>query len=108
MSQPLMKLRGAAATLERQRSLKRCRHLIESWSSQRLETLESCIESLVHEDDVQNHQSLEIEERINEMFIKLNEDALNFQDLYYNERRHIAYLDQQRCSNFEEKDSIIN
>ena len=107
MSQPLLKLRGAAATLERQKSLKRCRHLIQSWSTQRLETLEECIASLVQEDQDQDqsNQILDVEERINEMFMKLNTDAINFQELYYTERKHIAYLDQQRCGNFDDKQS---
>ena len=39
-----------------------------------------------------------MEDRINDMFFKLNTDAINFQELYYSERRHISYLDEQRCS----------
>ena len=97
MSQPLSQLRGAVATIERQKSIKRCRHLIESWSTQRLETLEQCIASLLQYDSLENNETLEIEERINKMFSELNNDAINFQDLYYTERRHISYLDQQRC-----------
>ena len=29
-------------------------------------------------------------------------DALRFQELYYNERQHIAHLDQQRRAGFED------
>tara|TARA_Y100001968_G_scaffold333713_1_gene398616 strand:+ start:6607 stop:8640 length:2034 start_codon:yes stop_codon:yes gene_type:complete len=98
MSQPLEHFRGAASILERQKSLKRCRHLIESWSSQRLETLEHCIASLIQKEETKELDSLEAEEQINSMFKQLNNDALNFQELYYTERKHIDYLDKQRCS----------
>ena len=50
LAQPLLQLRGATAALERQRSLKRCRHLLDAWSSQRLETLERCIALLLEEE----------------------------------------------------------
>ena len=43
LSQPLHTLQSACAVLERQRSSKRCRHLIAAWSSQRVQTLERCI-----------------------------------------------------------------
>tara|TARA_Y100001968_G_scaffold321506_1_gene356077 strand:- start:70469 stop:72514 length:2046 start_codon:yes stop_codon:yes gene_type:complete len=102
MSEPLLQLRGAAATLERQKSLKRCRHLIESWSTQRLETLETCIASLIEKGDHGKYQNIEMEEQINKMFLQLNKDALNFQELYYSERKHVLYLDQQRCANIKE------
>jgi hypothetical protein len=36
------------------------------------------------------------------MFAALNSDALRFQELYYNERQHIAHLDAQRRAGFEE------
>jgi DNA primase len=49
LAQPLLQLRGTTAALERQRSLKRCRHLLDAWSSQRLETLERCIAILLAE-----------------------------------------------------------
>ncbi len=98
MSQPVLHLRGAAATLERQKSLKRCRHLIESWSSQRLETLEKCIGNLINNDSINSSESVDMEIEINSMFNKLNNDAINFQNLYYTERKHISYLDKQRCS----------
>ncbi len=39
-----------------------------------------------------------METKIDQMFESLNTEALNFQDLYYTERKHILYLDQQRCS----------
>tara|TARA_Y100001968_G_scaffold255698_1_gene241909 strand:+ start:8484 stop:10538 length:2055 start_codon:yes stop_codon:yes gene_type:complete len=101
MSQPIELLRGAAAVLERQKSLKRCRHLIESWSSQRLKTLEECIAYLIENEQNDPSGSSEMQIQIDQMFSKLNVDALNFQELYYSERKHILYLDQQRCTGFE-------
>ena len=98
MSQPLEHFLGAASILERQKSLKRCRHLIESWGSQRLQTLEECIATLITSDQTKKLDSLQVEEKINSMFKKLNNDAINFQELYYTERKHIDYLDRQRCS----------
>jgi DNA primase len=43
-----------------------------------------------------------MEARIEAMFADLNSDALRFQELYYNERQHIAHLDQQRRAGFED------
>ncbi len=102
MNQPIPHLIGAAAILERQKSLKRCRHLIDSWSSQRLETLEKCIESLINNEyDFEFNKTYVMEDKINLMFNQLNVDALNFQDLYYSERKHINFLDKQRCSKYQ-------
>jgi crotonobetainyl-CoA:carnitine CoA-transferase CaiB-like acyl-CoA transferase len=39
---------------------------------------------------------------IGAMFADLNGDALRFQELYYNERKHIGHLDRQRCAGLEE------
>ena len=50
ISQPLLQLRGASAVLERQKALKRCRHLLDAWVGQRLQTLERCISSLIEEE----------------------------------------------------------
>jgi DNA primase len=43
-----------------------------------------------------------METRIDAMFADLNSDALRFQELYYNERQHIAFLDEQRRAGFDE------
>jgi len=112
LANPLLQLRGATASLERQRSLKRCRHLLNAWSSQRLETLERCIARLLEEgqaapaepvaDQPLQPVALDMEARIEAMFADLNGDALRFQELYYNERQHIAHLDQQRRAGFED------
>ena len=98
LNEPDLEIRGALAILEKQKSLKRCRHLIEAWSSQRLQTLENCIASLIIQENSDPSNSSDMEERVTSMFHELNNDAINFQQLYYAERKHILYLDQQRCS----------
>ena len=50
LANPQLQLRGATAALERQRSLKRCRHLLNAWGTQRLETLERCIARLLEQE----------------------------------------------------------
>jgi DNA primase len=119
LANPLLQLRGASAALERQRSVKRCRHLLSAWSSQRLETLERCIARLLEEGSAEASADagpdagaaapeplptagLDMESRIEAMFAALNSDALRFQALYYNERQHITHLDAQRRAGFEE------
>ena len=111
LANPLLQLRGATAALERQRSLKRCRHLLNAWSAQRLETLERCIARLLEERPAAapalqppaslQPAALDMEARIEAMFVDLNSDALRFQELYYNERKHIAHLDSQRRAGYE-------
>ena len=100
LEQPLQQLRGTAAMLERQKSLKRCRHLLEAWGGQRLQTLERCIAMLIDEEREQQPQTVDMEQRIQAMFDDLNAEALWFQELYYSERRHILHLDQQRCAGY--------
>ncbi len=97
LSEPDSQIRGALAVLEKQKSLKRCRHLIDAWSSQRLQTLENCISSLIIQENSDPSDSTDMEKRVIKMFDELNNDAINFQELYYAERKHILYLDQQRC-----------
>ncbi len=98
MKTPIPYLRGTLAVLERHKSLRRCRHLIEAWSGQRLETLETCIAALLEQEQNQPDLSFEMEARIDEMFNELNTDALNFQQLYYRERKHLLHLDKERCA----------
>ena len=87
--------------LERQKSHKRCRHLLEAWTGQRLETLERCIAVLIdQEKDQKSTEVIDMEQRIQGMFEDLNAEALRFQELYYSERRHIQHLDQQRCAGY--------
>ena len=97
LCEPESEIRGALAVLEKQKSLKRCRHLIDAWSSQRLQTLENCIASLIVQENSEPSNSLDMEERVIKMIEKLNNDAITFQELYYAERQHILHLDQQRC-----------
>ncbi|KGG19694.1 DNA primase [Prochlorococcus marinus] len=97
LNDPESLIRGALAALEKQKSLKRCRHLIDAWSSQRLQTLENCIASLIVQEKSEPSDSSDMEQRVISMFEDLNNDAINFQQLYYAERKHILNLDQQRC-----------
>ncbi len=100
----VQELQGALAVLERQKSLKRCRHLIEAWSSQRVQTLETCIAKLIQNDTERPNDSSDMESLVVDMFNELNIDALTFQELYYAERKHIRHLDQQRCSSIRATD----
>ncbi len=109
MSKPIKHFHGTAAALERQKSVKRCRHLLEAWSGQRLETLERCIAALIEEERQQipsSDESIDMESRIEEMFNELNGEALRFQNLYYSERKHILHLDQQRCSGYGDQHAV--
>ena len=45
--------------------------------------------------------------KIEEMFERLNTEALNFQQLYYAERKHLIYLDKQNCSINEQNNKIL-
>ena len=97
LKNPKHNILGPLSLLERYKSLKRCRHLIESWGSQRLKTLENCISILIDNSSLETPDSnIEIEE----VFKDLNSDAIKFQELYYLERQHINLLDKQRCGIF--------
>ena len=107
LADPLEQLRGTTALLERQKSLKRCRHLLEAWGGQRLQTLESCIAVLI--DQSASEQAAgqadaaaqpDMEVRIQALFDDLNKDALHYQELYYSERKHILHLDEQRRAGY--------
>ena len=91
--------------LERQKSFKRCRHLLEAWGGQRLQTLEACISVLV-QDNQEDQQGVDMEGRIEQLFEELNRDALHYQELYYSERKHIQHLDQQRRGGFQTIDAL--
>ena len=97
LSNPKENLLGTLSLLERYNSLKRCRHLIESWGSQRLKTLENCISILI---DNSTSDLSDNNKEIEDLFKELNSDAIKFQELYYQERQHINFLDKQRCGNF--------
>jgi DNA primase len=118
LQQPLLQLRGAAAVLERQRTLRRCRHLLDAWSAQRLDTLETCIARLLEEEadpatpdprpadpgagGPLTTAGLAMEARVDALFAALNGDALRFQDAYYSERRYLGELDRRRCAAIDE------
>ena len=97
LSNPKDNLLGTLSLLEKYNSLKRCRHLIESWGSQRLKTLENCISILI---DNPSSSPSNTNKEIDDLFKDLNSDAIKFQELYYLERQHINFLDKQRCGNF--------
>lgn len=105
LSQPLHTLQSACAVLERQRSSKRCRHLIDAWCSQRVQTLERCLAVVLEQEQHAGATSSEpaereksVEHRIEALFSQLNDDALRLQELYYRERRYITALDHERCN----------
>ena len=62
-----------------------------------MQTLENCIASLIVQESSDPTNSSDMEEQVIKMFEDLNNDAINFQELYYAERKHILHLDQQRC-----------
>ena len=97
LKNPKHNILGTLSLLERYKSLKRCRHLIESWGSQRLKTLENCISILIDNSSLETPDS---NKEIEEVFKDLNSDAIKFQELYYLERQHINLLDKQRCGIF--------
>jgi len=97
LNNPKDNLLGSLSLLEKYNSLKRCRHLIESWGSQRLKTLENCISILI---DNPFSGSSDTNKEIDDLFKDLNSDAIKFQELYYLERQHMDFLDKQRCGNF--------
>ena len=70
--------------------------MIESWSSQRLKTLENCISILI---DNSSSEASDSNKEIDDLFKDLNSDAIKFQELYYTERQHIISLDKQRWRN---------
>lgn len=82
LEQPLPTLEAAAAFLERQRSERRCRHLLQVWSAQPVTT---------------NDPGAAANDKIQDLHSRGNEDALRLQELYYIERRHLSALDQERC-----------
>lgn len=96
---PHLGIRAAAATLERLECEKRCRHLLNSWQSQRLESIERCMEQLLTEDWSTPEQA---EQRIEELHRSLNGEILEFQRLFYDEWRYLQTLNQQRCTSTED------
>ncbi|MFM7313327.1 MAG: DNA primase [Cyanobium sp.] len=113
LDHPLLQLRGALALRARLATEKRCRHLLDAWSSQRLRTLEHCIAHLLEQETLASEGGsdastglsapfADAEARIDALFGQLNSDALRFQEAYYSERRYLSDLDQRRCAAYEE------
>jgi DNA primase len=108
---PRMHLRGAIASRARLTAEKRCRHLLDTWQAQRLHTLEQCLARLL-EDEKERQQerpgdpdarsalacspALDMESQLQQLFERLNEDALRLQAEYYAERRHLRDLEEHR------------
>lgn len=92
-------IRAAAATLERLECEKRCRHLLNSWQLQSIQSIERCMILLLAEDF---GDSLDPSDRIEQLYEELNQEALHFQKLFYDERQYLQNLDRQRCASQED------
>ena len=108
LGQPLPTLKAAAAKLERHRSERRGRHLLEAWSAQPIVTTENCIATLLEQEATaspETHQDprAAAEEKIHALHVQGNKDALHLQELYYVERRNLFALDQERCGALEDR-----
>lgn len=89
---PALDIRVAAASLERIISEKRCRHLVKVWSEQTIDSIATCLERLLNQDENREPSELQIEQ----LYTELNREALQFHQLFYDERRYLEALDQQR------------
>jgi DNA primase len=111
LQRPLLELRGAIAVRARLQAEKRCRHLLDAWRSQQLRTLEHCL-GLMLGGEAEPAEGLApvvaMELRIEDLFARLNADALRFQADYYSERRHLGELDRRRCSDHAEVTAARN
>ncbi|MFN9661566.1 MAG: DNA primase, partial [Cyanobacteriota bacterium] len=106
--QPLLHLRGAIASRARLMAEKRCRHLLDTWNAQRLHTLEQCLARLLEEERQRGSRQrqdspatgsvpvLDMETELQQLFARLNQDALRLQAEYYAERRYLRDLDDHR------------
>ena len=103
LAQPLSTLEAATALLERQRSLRRCRHLLATWSTQPIITPEHCIAKLLGQEattaseEIHDDPKAAVEEKIHALYTQGNKEALRLQELYYIERHNLSALDQERC-----------
>ena len=99
LKRPTLGIRAAAATLERLECEKRCRHLLNSWQLQSIQSIERCMTLLLAEDF---GDSLDPSDRIEQLYEELNQEALYFQKLFYDERQYLQNLDCQRCASQED------
>jgi DNA primase len=91
---PALDIRVAAACLERIMCEKRCRHLLKVWSEQEVKSIGACLAHLLAE----GGDHLEATDpRLEQLYMQLNEQALHFHQLFYEEKRYLQQLDQQRC-----------
>lgn len=95
IARPALVIRAAVATLERITSEKRYRHLLDSWKRQPVQTIEHCIGQLLTQGLAEGEDA---DEQIEKLYAQLNEEVLQFQKLFYDERRYLEVLDQQRRS----------
>ena len=109
---PSLVIRAATATLERLECEKRCRHLLHSWQLQTIQSIEHCMMLLLEESfsdtatPVTNDGStnetaenaIDPDDRIEQLYEQLNQEALRFQKLFYDERQYLQSLDRQRCT----------
>ncbi|MGA0199488.1 MAG: DNA primase, partial [Prochlorotrichaceae cyanobacterium] len=80
-------------------SEKRCRHLLDSWQLQSIQSIERCMILLLSEDLAED---LDPSDRIEQLYEELNQEALHFQKLFYDERQYLQNLDRQRCTSQED------
>lgn len=90
---PSIIVRAAVATLERIGSEKRCRHLLDAWSRQSVQTIEYCIGQLLREGLA---DGADADEQIEQLYLQINEEVLQFQRLFYEERKYLLLLDGER------------
>ena len=96
---PSIIVKAAVATLERIGSEKRCRHLLDSWSRQSVSTIEHCIGRLLEQGLSDGEDA---DEQIEGLYGQINEEVLQFQRLYYEERRNLQVLDGERLADTTE------
>jgi DNA primase len=109
LQRPSLVIRAAAATLERLECEKRCRHLLHSWQLQTIQSIEHCMVLLLEESFSETASpesstgetlgnTIDPDDRIEELYEQLNQEALRFQKLFYDERQYLQSLDRQRCT----------
>ncbi len=94
LRRPTLVVRQAAASLEKLRCDKRCRHLLDSWQRQNIQSLERCIETLLSSDGTTLGDE-DPDLAMHLLWEELNGEALQFQRLFDEERRYIDQLTEQ-------------
>jgi DNA primase len=96
---PLLVTRAAVATLERINSEKRSRHLLDAWARQSILSVERCVELLL---ETGMDPDQDGDAQIEQLYSELNAETYRFQKLFYDERRYLDILDQQRRASFDD------